>query len=220
MHRLKQCMLFALLSIVLFTTSNAEAKVFSDTRGHWAASYIDQMSDKGFFAGYANNTFRPDDLMSRVEFYALINAMAGLNKTHTVTFEDVSTSDWYYTEVAKAIKSGYLTPTTGRLNPNNPIARQDVMAIIGYMYKLTPSKGSISQFSDSGKVNASNAGYVGALVKLGVVSGNGSMLYPNNGITRAEVAKILFTMMDKYGLPQERVVADSKIKFGSRSLYN
>ena len=58
-------------------------------------------------------------------------------------------------------------------------------------------------------------------MKVGVVNGGaGGMLYPNNPMSRAEVAKVLFTMVDKYELPSERVVVDSKIKFGDRNLYN
>lgn len=214
--------LFTLLSfIILFNSSTAYAKVFKDTRSHWAKSYIDEMSDRGFFTGYAQNTFKPDDMMSRAEFYSIINSMAGLEKTYTVTFSDVSTSDWFYQDVAKAIKAGYLTPTTGALNPNNPISRQEVMAIIGYMYKVKPKASAISKFTDANLVREENKGYVGALVKLGVVNGGaGGMLYPNNAMTRAEVSKVLFTMVDKYELPSERVVVDSKIKFGDRNLYN
>ena len=42
-------------------------------------------------------------------------------------------------------------------------------------------------------------------MKVGVVNGGaGGMLYPNNPMSRAEVAKVLFTMVDKYELPSER----------------
>lgn len=214
--------LFTLLSlIILFNSSTAYAKVFKDTKNHWAKVYIDDMSDRGFMTGYAQDTFKPDDMMSRAEFYSIINSMAGLEKTYAVTFSDVSTSDWYYQDIAKAIKAGYLTPTTGALNPNKPISRQEVMGIIGYIYKVKPDSAAASKFADSASIRNENKGYVGALVKVGVVNGGaGGMLYPNNPMSRAEVAKVLFTMVDKYELPSERVVVDSKIKFGDRNLYN
>lgn len=217
----KMMSLLLLLSIfILFNSSTAYAKVFRDTRNHWARTYIDEMSDRGFLTGYAENTFKPDDLMSRAEFYSVINSMAGLEKTYTVTFSDVSPSDWFYQDVAKAIKAGYLTPTTGALNPNTPISREEVMAIIGYMYKIKPKAEALSKFTDAGSVRNEYKGYVGGLIQLGVVNGDGGMLYPNNAMTRAEVSKVLFTMVDKYELPSERVVVDSKIKFGDRNLYN
>lgn len=219
--RRKLATLFTLLSIViLFNSSTAYAKVFKDTKNHWARSYIDEMSDRGFLTGYAQNTFKPDDIMSRAEFYSIINSMAGQEKTYTVTFSDVSPSDWFYQDVAKAIKAGYLTPTTGALNPNSPISRQDVMGIIGYMYKVKPKTAPVAKFTDANLVKEENKGYVGALIELGIVNGNSGMLYPNNAMTRAEVSKVLFTMVDKYELPSERVVVDSKIKFGDRNLYN
>ena len=39
-------------------------------------------------------------------------------------------------------------------------------------------------------------------------------------MTRGEIAKTISLLIDEYGLPGERVVVDSKIKFGDRSLYN
>ena len=67
---------------------------------------------------------------------------------------------------------------------------------------------------------ASNKGYAGSLVKLGIISGsNDNSLRPNDGISRAETCKILFLLMDKYGLPAERVIVDSRIKFGDKNLY-
>lgn len=213
-------MLLILLALLLTFNSSAYAKTYQDTNNHWANEYIDFLSDAGFVSGYEGNTFKPDEDISRAEFYKMVNSMANLEKTYTVTFADVSTSDWYYTDVAKAIKAGYLTPTTGNLNPNNPITRQEVMGILGYMYKLKADTSELDQFSDASLLTDDNEGYAGALVKLGVVSGDSGQLRPDDGISRAEVCKILYLLMDGYGLPAQRVVVDSNIKFGDQDLYN
>ncbi len=217
----RRLLLILLTLLLVFGSVTVYAVQFSDTRNHWAAQYIDQMSSAGFVTGYDANKFRPDDNISRVEFFSIINSMANLKKTYTVTFSDVKTSDWFYEDVAKAIKAGYLIPTTGRLNPNSPISRQDVMGIVGYMYKLKQNPDLLNKFKDGNSFSADNKGYAGALVGLGVVSGgNDLLLRPNEGISRAEICKILFLLMDEYGLPGERVVVDSKIKFGDRNLYD
>ncbi|RVU55067.1 S-layer homology domain-containing protein [Anaerosphaera multitolerans] len=220
-------MLLILLSLFfVFNSSTAYAKQYQDTRNHWANEYIDKLSDDGFVSGYESDTFRPDSEISRVEFYKIVNSMANLKKTYTVTFADVSTSDWFYKDVSKAIKAGYLTPTTGNLNPNNPISRQEVMGILGYMYKLKPNTSVLKQFSDASKISEDNKGYVGALVNAGIVSGDSGQLRPNDGISRAEACKIIYLLIygngnvNGYGLPAERVVVDSKIKFGDQNLYN
>lgn len=220
MKKGRETLLVLLALLFVFSSSNVYAKKYQDTRNHWAVEYIDNLSDAGFVSGYESDSFRPDAEISRVEFYKIVNSMANLSKTYTVTFADVSTSDWFYKDVSKAIKSGYLTPTTGNLNPNNPITRQEVMGILGYMYKLKPDTAILKQFNDASKLSSDNKGYAGALVKLGIVSGDSGQLRPNDGISRAEVCKMLYLLMDGYGLPAERVVVDSKIKFGDQNLYN
>ncbi|MBP2024836.1 S-layer homology domain-containing protein [Peptoniphilus stercorisuis] len=220
MKKGKKVLLILFTFLIIFNSSSIYAQKFQDTKGHWAASYVDKLSDSGIMTGYDGNNFKPDSYISRAEFYSVVNQMAGLDKTYTVTFSDVSTSDWFYNDVAKGIKAGYLTPTTGNLNPNKPITRQEVTGILGYMYKVTPDESVLKKFKDQSAISSDNRGYTGALVKLKIVDGyEDNTFRPNAGITRGEISKIICLLMDGYGLPGKRVVVDSKIKFGDRSLY-
>lgn len=220
MKKRKQILLILLLSLLLIN-QNVYAKVFSDTKNHWAKSYINQVTAMGFMSGYGNGTFHPDADMSRAEFYAVVNQLAGLRKTYTVTFSDVNTSDWFYNDVAKAIKAGYLTPTTGKLNPNSPITREEVCEIFGYMYSLKQNPSVIEVFSDNASIRSSAKGYVGTMVKVNVISGYpDGQFKPKNKMRRGEVASLICALLEKYDRPSERVVIDSKIKFGDRNLYD
>lgn len=220
MKKGRKILLILLTFLFIFNPASIYAQKFQDTRGHWAENYIDKLSDTGIMTGYDGNKFKPDAYISRAEFYAVVNQMAGLKKTYTVTFSDVSTNDWFYNDVAKGIKAGYLTPTTGKLNPNSPITRQEVTGILGYMYKITPDASVANKFKDSSAISAANKGYTGALVKLKIINGyEDNTFRPNAGVTRGEISKIISLLIDGYGLPGERVVVDSKIKFGDRSLY-
>ncbi|WP_138160359.1 S-layer homology domain-containing protein [Peptoniphilus catoniae] len=221
MKKGRKLLLILLTLLLVFSSNPVFAVKYSDTVGHWAQDYIDQMSSIGFVTGYDGNKFKPDNNISKVEFFSIINSMANLKKTYAVTFSDVKTTDWFYEDVSKAIKAGYLTPTTGKLNPHAAISRQDVMGIVGYMYKLKQNPQVLSKFKDGSLFTEDNRGYAGGLVSLGVINGaEDSLLRPNEGISRAEICKILFLLMDEYGLPGERVVVDSKIKFGDKNLYN
>lgn len=221
MKKGKKLLLIIITFFLVFNSSSIYAKKFQDTKGHWANSYIDKLSDAGIMAGYDGNKFKPNTYISRAEFYAVVNQMAGLKKTYTVTFSDVQTSDWFYNDVAKGIKAGYIVPTTGKLNPNNPITREEVTSILGYMYKVNPDESVLKQFKDQSSISTANRGYTGALVKLKIVNGyEDGTFRPKSGMTRGEIAKTMSLLIDEYGLPGERVVVDSKIKFGDRSLYN
>ena len=209
-----------IISAALIFTSTVSAKSFRDTRGHWAESSIDFITDKGLMSGYRDNTFRPNENMTRVEFYSTINNLAGYDKTYTVTFSDVNTSDWYYSEVAKGIKAGYIRPTTGKLNPEREITREEVAEILGYVYSLVPKVSATDEFGDRNNISESARGYVGALVGAGILRGySDGNFYPARSIRRSEAASLFRSMISNYNYPQKKALNNSKIKFGSRNLY-
>lgn len=209
-----------IISTALILTSTVFAKSFRDTRGHWAESSVDFITDKGIMSGYEDNTFKPNENMTRVEFYATVNSLAGYDKTYTVTFSDVNTSDWFYSDVAKGIKAGYITPNTGKLNPEREITREEVAEILGYVYSLPQKEGATNEFGDRAKISESARGYVGALVDAGILRGySDGNFYPRRSIRRSEAATLFRSMISNYNYPQKKALNNSKIKFGSRNFY-
>ena len=85
--------------------------VFSDTYGHWAASYIARAYELGWINGYGT-TYAPDRYISRAETVAVLNRVlnrapqytSDLTRNYT-TFSDVATSAWYYLDVEEAANS-------------------------------------------------------------------------------------------------------------------
>ena len=45
---------------------------FPDSAGHWAEGIINTLTEKGVIAGYPDGTVRPDNVISRGEFAALL----------------------------------------------------------------------------------------------------------------------------------------------------
>lgn len=218
MKRQKLSALILAIAILLGSLTVYGAN-FRDARNHWSSAYINELSSKGIIGGYEDGTFRPNNNMTRAEFYKVINQLAKLDKTYTVSFSDIKKSDWYYNDVAKGIKAGYIVPTTGKLNPNRPITREEVIEIIGKVYEL-PERSTNLKFSDRNSISKNAVIYVPTLVDQGIISGYpNSTLGPKNNISRAEVAKILSTAMAKYSTPKGKVLSDSEIKFGPRNLY-
>lgn len=85
--------------------------VFSDTYGHWAASYIARAYELGWINGYGT-TYAPDRYISRAETVAVLNRVlnrapqytSDLTRNYT-TFSDVATTAWYYLDVEEAANS-------------------------------------------------------------------------------------------------------------------
>ena len=85
--------------------------VFSDTYGHWAASYIARAYELGWINGYGT-TYAPDRYISRAETVAVLNRVLNRAPQYTsdltrnfTTFSDVATSAWYYLDVEEAANS-------------------------------------------------------------------------------------------------------------------
>ena len=54
------------------------AASFTDTRGHWAESIIDELADRGIISGVSADKFSPDGTVTRAEFYRMAFGAAGI----------------------------------------------------------------------------------------------------------------------------------------------
>ncbi|WP_090822987.1 S-layer homology domain-containing protein [Paenibacillus sp. yr247] len=86
-----------------------KATTTSVIKGHWAESQINTWIDNGFIKGYEYGSFKPDNTITRAEFIALINRSYRFKEEATMSFSDVTSTNWGYTEVAKAVKAGFIT---------------------------------------------------------------------------------------------------------------
>lgn len=86
---------------------------FSDIDGHWAYSDIIYATSIGWLDGYTDGSFRPDALITRAEFMALVNRMTGRNPENEddlldgmITWPDnMDKNAWYYLAVQEATNS-------------------------------------------------------------------------------------------------------------------
>lgn len=86
--------------------------IFSDIEDHWAKSFIISASKKGWIHGYPDNTFRPQEYITREEFVSLVNNMldrrveeSGL-LDNRITFKDLNDkTSWSYYPLTSASNS-------------------------------------------------------------------------------------------------------------------
>lgn len=102
--------------------------------GEWYEDYVSSASgDLDIVSGYTDNTFRPNNPVTRAEALKIILKAAGVELgTGTGNFSDVDTvNDWFavYTAYAKEIGliGGY---TDGTFRGNQPITRAEVCKIV------------------------------------------------------------------------------------------
>lgn len=201
MNKIKKITAFLLMLTLIFSGSVALA--FNDTWNHWALEHINWAADNGLIKGEPGGNFRPDGAISKAELYAVVNRLTGSTKTSLVTFSDVKPGDWFYEDVGKAIGYGYIKGELGNLNPNESIKRGEVARIIGTVYGLTPNNLAANRYSDNSNFALNEAGMIGALSLANVLNGyDGNLFKAENTITRAEVAKVIRTAIDRLGFPK------------------
>lgn len=190
------------------TTGEADAEVktvvktsFADTKGHWAAAFIEDLYGKGIVKGYSGNAFKPDAEITRAEFTKIVITAFNIPilKAAEITFipfTDVKVSEWYAPYVQAAyiwkIVNGYEDDT---FRPNAQINRAEAMKIL-----LVAAKAQLGTPKSAGFKDVSSkdwfATYVNYAAEKGVVSGysNGNF-GPGDNLQRGQVAKIVSLML-------------------------
>ncbi len=107
---------------------------FDDISSHWASGYISTAVSLGIVSGCTNNTFKPDDNITR-EQIALIIVNAYKLKVDTTQIstypDDASISAWAKSAVEAALSNCILAGCPdGNLNPQKAATRAEAVSII------------------------------------------------------------------------------------------
>lgn len=166
----------------------------------WAKQAIEAMAARDIIKGTGNNSFSPTSSISRADFIALL--IRGLelqgNGSDVAMFSDVPTNAYYYEELAIAKELGIATGFgDNSFMPSNSISRQDMMvlttrALAAAGKGITSSSVSLSNYSDASTISNYAKNSAALLVEQGIINGKNGMIAPNDQLTRAEAAIILY----------------------------
>ena len=165
--------------------------VFSDIENHWAKAEIEDFASNGYVGGYDDNTFRPNNDITRAEFVTIINKYFGFTKAEGENFTDVNEDAWYYKDVCIGVREGYINGyQDGTFRPNEPITREEAASIVRTITGLVEN-GS-SKFTDDNEIGSWAKKAVYALSDNKIMSGyEDNTFRPKNKITRAEAVATL-----------------------------
>ena len=178
---------------VLFPVEAHAAASFSDIKGHWAQPYIERAVKQGFIKGYPGGKFEPDKRVTRAEFVSMINRALGNSGTARIAFSDVRYSEWYYSDVAKAVGAAFAAGfNDATFKPNQSITRQEASVMISKVIPTYGYSGKLRTFSDYRSISD------WAYTSMSKVNGKGYMtgysdgkIHPLDSLTRAQAAKII-----------------------------
>ena len=185
--------------------AQAAERRFRDTAEYWGADYCDYLYDHNISRGYTDGTFRPDRLLTRLDFSVMLYNTLKLDPAKyagvSVPFADLSKIPESALPAVRALYAeGIVTGTQGKdgklyLNPDGNLTRAQAAAMIGRSQDKGYALASLT-FTDAGKIPSYAAFYIQTMAAQGIISGYADGTFrPGSNITRGQMAKILYNLM-------------------------
>ncbi|QWU13826.1 S-layer homology domain-containing protein [Paenibacillus sophorae] len=179
---------------------DAAACTFTDIIGHWAKNDICAASSLGIVNGLSADTFRPNGVINRAEFTAmLIRTLRISSDTAALSFPDrANIPVWAEGYVSAAVRKGIIIGfPDGSFHPEQPVSRAEMAVFIYRAINWQADKGAASRtsFSDDAEIPAWAKPYVAAATEHDLLQGqNGNRFAPSSSLTRAEAAVIMLRL--------------------------
>jgi len=183
---------YSIITVFLFQ-NNIFAQ--NDINRHWAKQTIQSFIKDGIIEGYADSSIKPDNHITRAEFFSVINKLFGFDNKANIQFNDVDKNKWYSDAVSIAVGSGYVSGySDNTIKPEKNITRQEAAVIIQKIINIDDYENGVYKFLDNGTIDKWSKGAVGAVSNAGIISGYNDLTFgAKKNITRAEA----FTMIKK-----------------------
>jgi len=177
---------------------------FTDVNNHWAYSAIKRVYNRGLMLGVSDTCFAPDQALSRAMLVTVLYRLADEpDVTADNPFTDVPAGQWYTNAVIWAAANGIVSGFgDGTFRPNEPATRaQAAVMLCGYA-KLagrdTTQRADLSAYADAAEIPSWALAEMQWANAAQLIRGRSdTILAPNAGTTRAEMAKILSTFIGK-----------------------
>ncbi len=188
--------------------------IFSDIQNHWASECIRQLSARTIISGYPNGSFRPNALVTRAEFAAILGkAFANVPPIRSgITFKDVPLNHWANPAIQSAYRSGFLSGYPDRtFKPNQLIPRVQVLVALVSGLKYAAGRSDVASlqkyFDDASQIPSYALDAIAAATQKRLVVNypNVKRLNPNQNATRAEVAAFICQALNISGVPLQYV---------------
>ena len=177
-------------------------KSFADVSGHWAADYIDFVTERELFASTGNNKFSPDIGMTRAMFATVIGRLyersyGEIAAAGEHAFTDCDYEGWYGKYVGWAADNGIINGYgNGKFGPGDEITREQMATIL---YRFADFLGVLPSDIDT-SLSYPDAGTISSWAEIaamycqqtGIITGrDGGNFVPRGTAARAEVAVVL-----------------------------
>lgn len=197
---MKQCfsiMLALTMTLMLISMtwiSASAASPFKDVAsGKWYTDAVQYCYDKGYVGGYEDQTFRPDNKLTRAEMAVIMNKKLGLKSADKNSFKDVASGKWYTDPILHCVKAGVMTGYSDtQFGTNDTLTREQGAVILAKAFNVAKASGRTT-FSDDISISNWAVESVKAMAAKGMISGVGDNKFaPKTPLTRAQMCQIIY----------------------------
>lgn len=207
MKRIKTLLVVFLLSIIIFPLSSEAKTKFKDVPDdYWAKEEIQFLAEKEIIFGYKNGNFGVDDPIRRADAATMLVRALGLDTKNRPEphFKDVAVGSHAYKYIAAAVDEKIFEGNNGEFQPNAPLTRAQMAAVLTRAFQLSDS-GPKASFKD---VRRSDWHYdfVQALYANEITFGyTDNTFRPYENITRAQFSAFLARVLKQTEKKEEKL---------------
>lgn len=183
-------------------TTNALGIKFNDLNPvPWAYKSISVLYEKGIVSGKSEESFCPNDTVTREEFAKMLVCAAGLqyNAVTGNAFSDAASDAWYTKYINIAYDNGICSGIgDGMFGVGRTITREDMCVMVyNTLKKLSVNCPEAElKFNDKSDFGEYSKAAVASLADMGIVNGIGEGIFePKGNATRAQAAVIICNMI-------------------------
>jgi uncharacterized protein YkwD len=193
----------SLLISLLIAVPEVKASTFTDVPyTHQNSDAISYLQSNNIVEGYNDNTFRPDNLINRVEFLKIVleGTDVPLDSEKSTGFTDIDTNQWYVPYLRKAKEEGWVKGyPDNTFRPLNPINKVEALKILGEVQKwdmLALAEVPEAAYKDTYRFSWYSP-YVHFAKEKGLLTEEINYLEPGKEISRAYMAEIVYQSIVK-----------------------
>ncbi|MGE5613135.1 MAG: S-layer homology domain-containing protein, partial [Bacillota bacterium] len=171
----------------------------------WYARAVSFIAARDITTGTGGGNFSPEAKLTRGQFIVMLLKAYGIDPDTNPknNFADAGNT-WYTGYLAAAKRLGISAGVGNNLfAPGKEITRQEMFTMLYNALKVIGklpagnSGKSISEFSDAGDIAPWAWEAMKLLVETGTISGSGNRLSPKDTTTRAQIAQVLYNLLEK-----------------------
>ncbi len=182
-------------------------KTFNDISGHKNQTEIESLASRGIISGMTDTEFSPDATMTHAEFATITVNALGLSLKTDNPFNDVNANDWFSDYVSTAYAYGIVSGVSDtEFKPYGMITREEAMAMTARLADISGMKSWLDEnsaqnvlavFDDYRTVSDWALASAAVCVNEGIVETDSMELKPKEYVLRAEIAHMLFRVMER-----------------------